>query len=62
MIRDTAILAENIQELQILIANEVGKVYDFNINMSKTKLMIVSHQPLMITNNKWDSDREIKLN
>jgi phosphohistidine phosphatase SixA len=48
MIRDTAILAENIQELQILIANEVGKVYDFNINMSKTKLMIVSHQPLMM--------------
>jgi hypothetical protein len=35
----TAILAENIQELQIII-NEIGKEYDLTINVNKTKLMM----------------------
>jgi len=38
---DTAILPENIQELQIII-NEIGKKYDLSINVSKTKLMMQS--------------------
>jgi len=39
-----AIVAENIQKLQITLnaINKIGKEYDLNINMSK--LMIVSHQ------------------
>jgi len=45
---NTTILAKNIQKLQTLNANEVRKVYDLNINMSKTKLMIVSRHALMM--------------
>jgi len=42
---DTAILTENIQELQtILNAIKVGKEYSFNINISKSKLIIVTRQ------------------
>jgi hypothetical protein len=40
------IVAENIQKLQTIlnIINEVGKEYDLSINVSKTKLIIVSRQ------------------
>jgi len=42
---DTAILAENIQELQTTLnaINEIGKEYGLNINVSKMKLMIISY-------------------
>jgi len=40
---DMAILTKNIRELQTILnaINEIGKGYDLNINVSKTKLMIV---------------------
>jgi len=42
---NTAILTENIQELQtILNAIKIGKEYSFNINISKSKLIIVTRQ------------------
>lgn len=44
---DTAILADNIEDLQATInaINTIGKDFGLDVNISKTKLMIVSRQP-----------------
>ncbi|XP_071653567.1 uncharacterized protein [Temnothorax longispinosus] len=48
---DTAILAENIQDLQTILnaINKVGKEYGLNINISKIKLMIGPKYDLLKT-------------
>lgn len=64
---DTAILADNIEDLQAIInaINAKGKEFGLNININKTKLMIVSRQPhdnadLYIDNNQIERVNKFK--